>query len=653
METRTNDRIAPLALRSSLSRQVGTFNLTRLRSRLESVSPLVLLLWAIGAVAALLASCERIVIAPGMELYLAPFFYFLVYRWFGFRWGVLAAFVFSLPSLMWWGHWFTIGLSVGNVVFLGLLRNRIQSLALKTFVYYLTVGALASYLFLTLHYDAPGIVIQVSMLRKLLTDVMLAALADAVTLALARNWRTGKLQLRRFIYLQEVLPASVLFVAMLGGLAVLLSGVRDFPAAFESEQRHVYHEIAIQALRGNLQPGPTPIYWPLHDNGSEVAVSTSLDALREPEVLSRLGCDFLDRDRADGGANDRNTFAYWLRACIAQNDTSNGVDYAFLYPTSSIYQGLFANLLEKFRLPAMAVGLLILLVISLQRLLRSSLDVWTDVVSNFANPDLKRPKGFTFAEFRIPIGQFVEENNRHASLLAERQRLVTEVRDLQKNINLQLLTEIAFDPRRGLLVYQRINLEGPTAPSRMRVHPNDLNSLEAREGDENIYVEFRDADDPDTWYLLIAREGRGNYWMTGCLFEMRQHKLGRETQMQQARLMELGGMASALSHELKQPLFTISLSAENAEFILEDEDSPRVAKAKVKLDQIAEQVKRARSIIDRISRYARVDSAREEVVDLEDTVNSAAGFMRPLLVQKNVRLQVALSSTCWMIMSKV
>jgi len=91
-------------------------------------------------------------------------------------------------------------------------------------------------------------------------------------------------------------------------------------------------------------------------------------------------------------------------------------------------------------------------------------------------------------------------------------------------------------------------------------------------------------------------------------------------------------MASALSHELKQPLFTISLCAENGRLLLDQNNGESVARTRGKLDRISEQVDRAREIIGRISGYARIEDSAPEPLYLaevfSDALNSFLGRLK-------------------------
>jgi C4-dicarboxylate-specific signal transduction histidine kinase len=89
-------------------------------------------------------------------------------------------------------------------------------------------------------------------------------------------------------------------------------------------------------------------------------------------------------------------------------------------------------------------------------------------------------------------------------------------------------------------------------------------------------------------------------------------------------------------------LSTISLSAENGRLLIDKASPAAVEAARAKFDRILEQVDRARDIIVRISRYARIEDDDPEPVDLAQVVNTAMTFMRPLLVQENVSARIDL-----------
>ena len=598
--------------------------------------------WVVFMLLGLLVSSQRIVIAAGVEVYFASFFYFLCYRWAGFRSGMVAAVLFSIPTIFWWGHIFSVALAVANIVFLHFVMPRMAAITLKTVLFYLFIGSLAAAVFLKLHYQAPNIVIGVSLLRKALMDITFAALADVIALFIALDARSRP-RLRRQISLEELLSVTLLSLALISGTSLFVSRVSTLPVlvGFAEERARSHIENALLRTGIPADEDIVDLQSPFGREGSTlVTISTDPALLRSENNLTYLGCKFVDDHGASQGANDRNTFAYWLDACMTGEVNFNGQPVYYTFPTENLYKYLYSDLFRKFWTPFLIMFVVIVTVFLLQWTFRRSLDVWTRAVSNFAAPDLSMPEGFIFSEFRRPIEQFVRENNDHVRVIEDRRRLVSAVRDLQKSIDLKLLEDVRFDHRDCTLSFQHVGLEGRERHRSIAVHPNDASSVEAVEHEDSTMVEFRAADNPGKWYLLVVRDRLGDCWEHGCLFELRQHRMGRQTQMQHARLIELGGMASAISHELKQPLFTISLSAENADFILDSEGSAPDAKVREKLGRITEQVNRARTIIDRISRYARIDDAREENVELVETINLAASFIRPLFVQSDIRLSI-------------
>jgi C4-dicarboxylate-specific signal transduction histidine kinase len=107
--------------------------------------------------------------------------------------------------------------------------------------------------------------------------------------------------------------------------------------------------------------------------------------------------------------------------------------------------------------------------------------------------------------------------------------------------------------------------------------------------------------------------------------------------LRQARLVDLGNMASAITHEVKQPLFTIAMAAESIRIILEKRglaaDDEALERCVVR---IATQVDRAREIIRRISRYGHVDTLDPGGSDAAAAMEAAYSFLLPLLEERGI-----------------
>ena len=106
-----------------------------------------------------------------------------------------------------------------------------------------------------------------------------------------------------------------------------------------------------------------------------------------------------------------------------------------------------------------------------------------------------------------------------------------------------------------------------------------------------------------------------------------------------AKLATLGELATVLAHELRQPIATISMAAENAELSLED-DSLDITDARDRLRRIVAQTERARGIIDHLRVFGRADAGKTELVDVAAVARDALSLVGPSLRQAGVRAAI-------------
>lgn len=102
----------------------------------------------------------------------------------------------------------------------------------------------------------------------------------------------------------------------------------------------------------------------------------------------------------------------------------------------------------------------------------------------------------------------------------------------------------------------------------------------------------------------------------------------RDTELQlvhASKLASLGEMASAIGHELNQPLSVIRLAAENALRGLDRSIGRDVTASK--LVRIVGQVERAQRITDQIRRYGRLPSSQNQHFPLRPALDLAIGFV--------------------------
>ncbi|MGX1100837.1 sensor histidine kinase [Amorphus sp. MBR-141] len=94
--------------------------------------------------------------------------------------------------------------------------------------------------------------------------------------------------------------------------------------------------------------------------------------------------------------------------------------------------------------------------------------------------------------------------------------------------------------------------------------------------------------------------------------------------LQAAKLSTLGEMASAIAHEINQPLAVIRMAAANARRLLANGDTDAL---QAKLFRIDEQVERAKRIIDQVRSYGRKPSLRSERFPLIRAIDLAISFV--------------------------
>ncbi|MBB3032514.1 sensor histidine kinase [Alteriqipengyuania lutimaris] len=598
-------------------------------------------------VIAVAASSFRIVIAPGFELYLGPLFYLLAYRMGGLKLAIPMVVLTMGASFFWWGHVFTIMVALAHVLFVDRVRFAGRSLAMATVVFFMTIGAVAAYLFLHFYYGASPTIIALAVIRKLLNEALMAALVDLIVSLLAVNFMTGRVYRRQTISLSELLPASITLIVLTSALALFVGSVDRFPRDFRAFQAETKLQVQLRVGRGIFRDEPFLGLADLQQDGiirHKVLISDDESDLRTQASMNIFGCTRIDDGSRVTGPNDRNTFAYWVSACHLDQVQIANRPFYYLYSTKPLAENAYRGVLLQMLGPGLILPFAMLLQLFVTRSLRRSLRAWKDIAEGFGRPGLTTPGKLVFSEFEGPIGKIVAANNGFAELVEERKRIIRTVSELKQEMNLTFASDVVFDTTTCSLQFIDVNMDRAAVRRSESVHPNDCMAFSEAINASDAFIEFRkEGDETGDWYLLVVRDllapGR---WRSGWLLRLRQSKLAQNRILQQARLVELGGMASALSHELKQPLFTISLCAENSRLLLDQDNEESTQRARGKLDRISEQVDRARTIISRISGYARIDDSEPEALDLGEVVTAALSFMRPVLVHYDVGIRVIL-----------
>lgn len=110
--------------------------------------------------------------------------------------------------------------------------------------------------------------------------------------------------------------------------------------------------------------------------------------------------------------------------------------------------------------------------------------------------------------------------------------------------------------------------------------------------------------------------------------------------VQAAKLATLGEMATAVAHELNQPLAVIRMAVANAQRLLAASGERSIIAAK--LDRVNTQVDRAKRIIDQVRRYGRMPTETGELFPLRNALDLAAGFVAEQYRSFGIRLSIQL-----------
>lgn len=107
--------------------------------------------------------------------------------------------------------------------------------------------------------------------------------------------------------------------------------------------------------------------------------------------------------------------------------------------------------------------------------------------------------------------------------------------------------------------------------------------------------------------------------------------------VQSAKLSVLGQMSASLAHELRQPLNTISMAAQNLALLAEN-DNPWRDTVAAKVSRILGQVERAEKIIDRVRRFSRKASDNIVKTDLCLLLEGVRILTESMLLSNNTQL---------------
>jgi two-component system, LuxR family, sensor kinase FixL len=108
-----------------------------------------------------------------------------------------------------------------------------------------------------------------------------------------------------------------------------------------------------------------------------------------------------------------------------------------------------------------------------------------------------------------------------------------------------------------------------------------------------------------------------------------------------SRVTTMGQTASMLAHEINQPLSATTNYLEAIRRVLENESSPKVAKAEEMLKKASTQVHRAGEIVGRLRRFIGKQETGRAAEDVEGLVTDAVSLLGPLGEGVHLRTEIA------------
>lgn len=141
-----------------------------------------------------------------------------------------------------------------------------------------------------------------------------------------------------------------------------------------------------------------------------------------------------------------------------------------------------------------------------------------------------------------------------------------------------------------------------------------------------------------------AHHPDGSFDYIGTLIDISEERQNRIRTEINTRLSTLGEMATGIAHELNQPLFLITMAAENA--VLEaQKEAPNRGYLAQNLDRVLTQAMRASKIVEHLQSFTRQDQEREEPVSLAAAIEGACSLVGGMLQQWQIELHVDLPAT--------
>jgi len=594
--------------------------------------------FALFLLAALPFCLVDLVDLPTARVTLAPLFFLTATARWGMVRGAIAAFVLTAPTLWLWGVNPRPLIVVGQVIAYGLVRrHRRVTMTEVTAVYYFAVLPVLGVLLPPQGISISGLLLL--QLEYLCLQLLWAAAADVLNENVVFDARFPFVGLRRPRSLDGVLrSATNLIVALL-----LQSALMQAIGTQISLEQRFHAQVRESALRladvlNAHSPGKVDRLDRLgFADGERVTLYLSREqsgfAHRAGRALG-AGCPQPITRQDDGSPASAGRIATSRCAILRLPAGAPPIGVAVFYERTPL--DTFSWISVEFLVLAFAACVALLSRVAFTRELTRSLDQAMAMIMQFGKAGLAHEPVAGFREFARPLHAFVERNNQYVAAIAERERLARSVIELEGNLGLCILKDIHFDTATGHLRFTAQRMTAPPEPTEVAVHAADCALFTVARFSDEATIEYRIAGgDGIETFLVTLHDNVGECrWARGLVLRLRQPQRLREVISRQARLVDLGNMATIISHELKQPLFSIAIAAEQIHLLLERYKPDFAPQMERQASSIGAQVARTRDMIQHILRYSRADEA--QAANIVDIVRTARSFLDPLLDEKAI-----------------
>ncbi len=287
---------------------------------------------------------------------------------------------------------------------------------------------------------------------------------------------------------------------------------------------------------------------------------------------------------------------------------------------------------------------------------------WNQILANRRHEEeLRRARDSLEKAVRERTAELVQTNADLKQEVTKRIRIEKVLRENQQRLQLALTggglglwdwniqTDQAFWSGRAaeILGYEPGEIELTFSWWKEAVHPDDMQRVRKEltahlEGQTPFYeCEYRVRNKSGEWKWVLARgqvvereeDGRP-LRATGTLLDISEHKRIEETERSVQKIKALGGMASGVAHEVKNPLAVISSAAQ----ILMENGIPQDV-LQMCARKIVSAADRARDVLDSLLTFARpLAKVEMKELDLISLVRETFEALRDEMRRQNVQL---------------